>query len=691
MVTIVQRLLCLCIAGMTCLITFAVPSPEPDAQPAAWRETARLVHAKFHGTPGTFAHFGDSITETMAFWTPLAYTRKNAPPEMEKAFQTVRATMRQECWRGWKGPAFGNQGGQTTKWAHENVDGWLRRMNPEVALIMFGSNDLREVEPAEYGRRLRAVVQKCLENGTVVILSTIPPRHGYEKKAEAFAAEARAIAEEMGLPLTDFHGEVIKRRPDDWDGALEKFKAYEGYDVPTLLARDGLHPSHPARFAEDYSDEALRSSGYSLRNYLVLMKYAEVLEALRDSPAVRNEGKPAVTLQEASQPPNRPWFPKAPPLAPPAGEVIQVSTADELYAAADRAKPGGTIIVADGIYRVTRPLEVKTDNVTLRSASGDRNKVILDGGNEGELLRVTRCSGVTIADLTVQNVRWNGIKINSDTGVHRLTIRNCVIHNVWQRGVKGVIVPPENRDQLRPTGCRVEYCLFYNDRPKRFADDFADTAQNFNGNYVGGIDVMYARGWTISDNVFVGIHGRTGEARGAIFLWNDAIDCVVERNIIIDCDTGICLGNSSKPADLPVHCRGCVVRNNFVTRAPENGILADYTRNCKIVNNSIYDPESRLGRLIRLVHDNTGMLVANNLVCGPSIRVESGSTIDQKSNLVKDIGSALVSPAEGNLRLTDRAIEAIDRALPLPEVQEDIDRNRRSSLPDIGAHELKAR
>lgn len=46
-----------------------------------------------------------------------------------------------------------------------------------------------------------------------------------------------------------------------------------------LLSRDGVHPSNPKKYQDDYSEEALRSHGYGLRNYLVLMKYAEVLEA----------------------------------------------------------------------------------------------------------------------------------------------------------------------------------------------------------------------------------------------------------------------------------------------------------------------------------------------------------------------------------------------------------------------------
>lgn len=400
------------------------------------------------------------------------------------------------------------------------------------------------------------------------------------------------------------------------------------------------------------------------------------------TPAVR----PGTTA--VSNPPAKPWFPVAPSLPAPQGQVIRASTTQELFEAAEQVKPGGTILVAEGTYRLSRLLLIQTDNVSLRGASGKRENVILDGGGTlGELVGISRCSGVTIADLTVQNVRWNGIKINSDTNVQKVTIHNCVIHNIWQRGIKGVKVPEQNRETIRPADCRIQYCLFYNDRAKQFSDDPADTPQNFGGDYIGGIDTMYAKNWVISDNVFIGIQGRTRSARGAIFMWHHAEDCLIERNIIIDCDSGICLGNSSR-ADSTIHCTGFMVRNNFITRAPENGILADYTRDCKILNNTVYDPLNRLGRLIRLVHDNEGLLVANNLLCGPPLRNESQSKITFSHNLQKDISRFLVAPLEGNLRLTPGAMEAIDQAITLPEVTHDIDGKQRGATPDIGAHEL---
>ena len=153
------------------------------------------------------------------------------------------------------------------------------------------------------------------------------------------------------------------------------------------------------------------------------------------------------------------------------GKVIRVDNVKELVAAVENVQSGGTIQIADGHYLLPRYIEITRDNVTVRSESGNRHQVVLDGAQSrhGELIGITNCQGVTIADLTVQNVRWNGIKINSDRGAQRVAIRNCVLHNIWQRGIKA----PGLREDVRqrsPRDCRIEYCLFYNDRPKQFSD-----------------------------------------------------------------------------------------------------------------------------------------------------------------------------------------------------------------------------
>jgi len=664
------------IQALSFLLTFCIPIMTVQGLDSQI-EALKKVHSKFSGRRGTFACFGDSITLTMAFWSSLPYANKNIPPEMDGALKNVRDYMLPECWQEWKGSGYGNEGSTTIRWAFDNIEQWIDALNPETALIMFGTNDLHSMEIDEYQAKMRYVVQKCLDNGTIAILTTIPPRSGYAEKSARFAEVIRQISSEFSIPLIDYHAEILERQPEDWDGSSGKFGQWEGYDVPAPISRDGVHPSYPQKYQGDYSEEALAKSGYNLRNYLTLIKYAEMIKT------VLADNAPANLISQA-------WFPKAEPLPSQYGEVIKVTSVDELFSAVEKVKPGGTILVADGHYKMPRYLEIHTDNIALRGESGQREKVVLDGEHSmhGELVGIRSCSGVTIADLTIQNIKWNGFKINSDSNVQSVTIYNCVIHNIWQRGVKGVKVPKDRMDEMCPKNCRVQYCLFYNDHAKGFSDDPRDTEENFGGNYIGGIDTMYAKDWVISDNVFIGIQGRTRCARGAIFVWHDSRDCVIERNVIIDCDTGIALGNSHKAEETDLHCFNFIVRNNFIARAPENGIVADYTKDCKIINNTICDPDNRLGRLIRLVHDNDGLLVANNLLSGPKIRNESSSNITFMRNFEGNITEHFVNPVKGDLHLRSQVIGVVEQALSLPELTEDIDRQYRKEKPDIGADEV---
>jgi len=263
------------------LASFALFAFGPVARAAdepAWVKPMADVHAKFTGKPGTLALFGDSITETRAFWSPLAAAPADVRPGVAASLAVVKKHMRDECWGKWRGGDHGNESGQTAKWAADNVDKWLAKLNPECAVVLFGTNDLSKSDEKSYDKQMRAVVEKCLANGTVVVLTTPPPRAGFEDKAKAYAEVVRKIAADFKLPLVDYQAEILARRPDDWNGALPKFKesAKDVYQVPTLIAADGVHPSAPSKLA-DYSAEALRSNGYQLRNVLTLHAYADVV------------------------------------------------------------------------------------------------------------------------------------------------------------------------------------------------------------------------------------------------------------------------------------------------------------------------------------------------------------------------------------------------------------------------------
>lgn len=331
--------------------------------------------------------------------------------------------------------------------------------------------------------------------------------------------------------------------------------------------------------------------------------------------------------------PDATWFPKAPALPKATGQILRVKSVDELLRASKDVQPGGTILVADGHYMMPRYFDITADRVTLRSESGDRQKVILDGANSrhGELVGITRATGVTIADLTVQNVKWNGIKINSNLGAERVTIHNCVIHNVWQRGIKAPAMPKDQGDK-GPRECTVRYCLFYNDRPKQFADDETDTTKTYNGNYIGGIDVKNTIDWTISDNVFIGIQGRTREGRGCIYISENGRGCTIERNVFLNSDIAIALGNPTLGYS-PLQAIDCVARNNFISDCPETGILACYTRGCRILNNTIHDPKSPQGRLIWVQKSNDGLQVNDNVLVKAPVLLNTDSNITQANNL----------------------------------------------------------
>jgi hypothetical protein len=74
---------------------------------------------------------------------------------------------------------------------------------------------------------------------------------------------------------------------------------------------------------------------------------------------------------------------------------------------------------------------------------------------------------------------------------------------------------------------------------------------------------------------------------------------VIERNIIVDCDARYFTGkNPQRSEPDQVHCSRFLVRNNFLTRVPENGIFAVHTATCQIIHNTIHDRRPIADRLV---------------------------------------------------------------------------------------------
>jgi hypothetical protein len=133
-----------------------------------------------------------------------------------------------------------------------------------------------------------------------------------------------------------------------------------------------------------------------------------------------------------------------------------------------------------------------------------------------------------------------------------------------------------------------------------------------------------------------------------------------------------------------------VVRNNFVTRCPQQGVCVVHTRDCRIVHNTVHDPALRFRRLIRLVHDNDGLLVANNLLGTAPVLVETETRMDMRGNVNRDLADVCVDVEAGDLHLKRDAPGVVDAAEHLDGLSDDIDGARRGGTPDVGADELQA-
>lgn len=381
------------------------------------------------------------------------------------------------------------------------------------------------------------------------------------------------------------------------------------------------------------------------------------------------------------------WIRPAPPLAKPTGRTIRVATAAQLINAVDTVKPGTTILLADGTYLLPRGLILRENGLALRGQSGDRDKVILDGSKSPDkhIVMVKGADDVLIANLTIQNCMRDGVNIKGEMDTQRTRIYNCMFRNLWVRCIKGTaplrvrkgLSEPRSEPDLwrrRPTGGSIRYCLFLQERRKPY-DDWKG------GDYIGGIDVMWLKDWVIADNVFVGIRGKHGDARGAIFIWQHSENVIVERNLILNCDAGICFGNAWGP---PLHVNNGIIRNNFVVGGTNRPVEVCKTRNVLVCNNTIWATDLTLPS-VHFHQGAEGGRFYNNLVHG---RVKLAPIVKSGNNIIGDLKGYFIAPLKGNLHLTENAKAALGKGKPLAEVSDDFDGQERMPAPDIGADEI---
>ncbi len=374
--------------------------------------------------------------------------------------------------------------------------------------------------------------------------------------------------------------------------------------------------------------------------------------------------------------------PAAPPLAPPEGKVVRVSTPWEIIHAIEDAEEHTTILIAKGRYVMPRDCILNTHYVCIRGETGNRDDVILDGDTEfnqkhiplgtrmmsggdraPSIIKLIRCRHVCIADLTVANSPKYGIMFIGDGRVNNLTIYNVKFHNIWARGLKGtgpfrIDHMPYTKEELgydpmadehlqwnRPRHGRVQYCLFVNDHPKR---DLVDPDE---GNYICGLDLMALQDWVIADNAFVGMRGASGRGRGAVFIWVLSEDVVVENNLFIHCDKAISLGNPSGRQNAH-HIKNAVVKNNTIVGGCNKAIEIQHGDNVEIHNNRICSFDRKEYHAIQVLDIVSQVQVHDNIIQKDALDAFNvGEHVTVGKNVVDDLSTRFVDVEVGDLSL----------------------------------------
>jgi hypothetical protein len=366
------------------------------------------------------------------------------------------------------------------------------------------------------------------------------------------------------------------------------------------------------------------------------------------------------------------------PLPPPSGSVVHVSTEAELWNAVNSSSPNTTILLADGTYHLGQNghyVWLDTPNVTLRSASGNREAVILDDNYSATEIVTIAASNVTVADITIKRAGTHPIHVVTPSGANTL---NVLIYNVH------IIDPGQQAIKINPsaTGYHLDNGVVACSRIE-LTDAGRQEVWNINGScYTGGVDAHQARSWVIRDNLITGFWCSDDLSEHGIHMWSNSTDTVVERNMIVDCARGIGFGLGSSGHS------GGIIRNNMVRVNQDVGIGLETSPNTKVYNNTVYNGNNYMASIEYRFAATSGVSIVNNLTNKAVLSRDGGSGTVQ-NNVTNAQASWFVNATAGDLHLASGIASVVDLGQALADVTDDYDGDARPLGPayDVGADE----
>lgn len=295
---------------------------------------------------------------------------------------------------------------------------------------------------------------------------------------------------------------------------------------------------------------------------------------------------------------------------------IRVSNVKALEEAVAKSNEGHvTILIEDGHYQLSKGLYLKGDHISLKSASGNRDKVVLTGDFKASHIFWIAGKDIEIRDLSLGEVYHHGIQVHGELGAENISLRNLRFFDCKEQLLKG----SGNATETYSKNVWVEGCLFEFTKGEAFQY------------YTGGIDVHRGDGWVVENNTFRGIVSPENRlSEGAIHFWSGSRDTIIENNNISNCDRGIMLG-----FDRSYHYGG-LVRNNKIHVVRDTGIYLANAENARVENNTVYVDSAYPNAIEYRFNGTRGTEIRGNQV-NKAIKMRDGAVALLLDNLILNL------------------------------------------------------
>jgi len=384
---------------------------------------------------------------------------------------------------------------------------------------------------------------------------------------------------------------------------------------------------------------------------------------------------------------------------------VSPSQVGSLKSIISAAQAGSTILFADGTYNLNGDnLWISKSGLTIRSASGNREAVILDGQYVTNSVIQIVASDVTVQDLTIKRSKHHPIHVMATTSedVLNTLINNVHIIDPGQQAIKINQNSAKTRfaDNGVISNCRIE-----------MTDAGRRKVLELNGScYTGGVDGHQARDWEIRDNEIEGFWCSEGLSEYGVHFWTGSRDTVVSNNRLIDNARGIGFGmgqsgtwrtysdNPCPGANSAGHYGGTVCNNIIIQKSEalrssqmrfESAISLEQACGTKVFHNTIVSTDKPNISSLEWRFSNTNVQIVNNLL-SHNMKARDGAVAELSGNLENAPLSMFANVSGGDLHLLESATDAIGKGVSIAEVMcgEDIDGDTRdAATPDIGADE----